>query len=155
MKPYLVENAQLAFLIEWGGLILVLALVLSPFLVIRLQRFKPTRWRHIVGAYVGSFVLFLSTIKIVDCIGNWTIENFINAGWIQEAITNLLFKEILLSVVIYPLLIFYGTKLVKTQFTKLNFFTSLFLSVVLFIGLAIILAYATLYFMGQAFMEHF
>jgi len=33
------ENSILAFLIEWGGLIVLLALVLAPFYIIRLKRF--------------------------------------------------------------------------------------------------------------------
>lgn len=53
LAEFLVANENwVAPIIEWGGTLLFLAVVLSPFLVIRHRIFRPTRWWHL--ARVGA-----------------------------------------------------------------------------------------------------
>lgn len=132
MKPYLTENLPLATLIEWGGLVLVLALVLSPFFIIRLQRFKPTRWRHIVGAYVSSLAIYFAIEFLISKIDRWLLENFINTSWIQTPFEEILFKITIFLLFFYPISTFYSTKMLFQRFTKLNLFFSILIAITIF-----------------------
>ena len=108
-KAYLEPNNTIAFLVEWGGLVLFLALVLAPFLIIRHRLFRPTRIWHIVGAYAGSFGVFIVLMWVAGKIDEWLLNNFINTGWIQEASDWSILKNWLLLLFTWPLSIFYAT----------------------------------------------
>jgi len=67
---FLVANQNwVAPIIEWGGMFLFLAIVLSPFLIIRHKLFRPTHRWHIVGAYFSSFFIF-------DKTDQWLLQNY-------------------------------------------------------------------------------
>ena len=155
MKPYLVEQPTLAFLIEWGGLILVLALVFSPFFIIRLQRFRPSRWQHILAAYFLSATLLLLTEIFASKLDRWVYESFINTGWLQDSIGNIIFKLFFIIPIVYPILIFYSTKLLFGKFTTLNLAVSLVLSLLFFVSLVALVAYLVAWGLGQIGMNYF
>lgn len=154
-KPYLEPNPLLAFFIEWGGLVLVLALVLSPFAIILLRRFRPTRWKHIILAYVSSFAMFALLIFIDSKFDRWLLNNFINTAWIQQPFEDIALKELLLMLLIYPLSTFYSTKLLYNKFTKKRFFIALVITLLFFVTLVTILFYVMAIVLGQIGSTYF
>lgn len=155
MKPYLEPNPLLAFFIEWGGLVLVLALVLSPFAIILLRRFRPTRWKHIILAYVSSFVMFALVFFVISKIDKWLLSNFINTAWIQQPLRNILFRETLVLLLVYPLSTFYSVKLLYNKFTKKRFFISLAIAFLFFVTLVTILTYFVVWGLGHIGRTYF
>lgn len=154
-KPFLQPNETLAFLIEWGGLILFLALVLAPFFVLLLKKFRPTRWHHIVLAYLSSFGILSCLIFIISTIDTWFLNNFVNTAWLNDPLDNIIFRSTLPLLSSWPLAIFYSTKLLYKKFTKKRFFISLGLSILFFITLVVILAYVVVVGLGHIGRTYF
>jgi len=46
-------------LIRWGGTLVFLCITLFPFYKLSTDRFSPTRWWHVVGAYLVSLILLI------------------------------------------------------------------------------------------------
>lgn len=154
MKTYLEPNETIAFLVEWGGFVVFLALVLAPFLIIRYRWFRPTRIWHIVGAYAASFGVLIPLILIINKIDRLIYYNFINTHWIQEPLGNILFRGNIL-LLIWPLLIFYSTKLLFGNLTKKRFFIALTIAILFLALLLYIMMYIIAAGLGQIGQEHF
>ena len=136
MKPYLTPNPTLAFVIEWGVLILSIILVFSPFIYLGIRKWKkhlPISWKQILASYFSSFLIYYVWDWIIlNKLDRYLYNNYINSGWIQNAFLNPSLKMILILTITWPLLVFYCTKLVKEKFTLKNFIVSLVISVILF-----------------------
>ena len=141
MKPYLVEQPTLAFLIEWGGLVLVLALVFSPFFLLRLKRFKPTRWRHVLGAYAFSVFVFLLIEALGSFLDGWLNENTINSGWLTTPLVNITMKEWVFLYIFWPLTTIYSAHILYSELNLKRAVASIFLSLVLYIVLGLTFLY--------------
>jgi len=152
---FLGENSILAFVIEWGGLILLLALVLAPFYIIRRPRFKPTKWRHIIGAYVGSFGLFLLIFWLLGEVDKWIFNNIYGGEWAQESLLDASFKEVLLLMLIWPLSFFYSIKLLFKELHLRHFFLALMLAISLFVVLVKVWFFLIAYGLGQIGSQYF
>ena len=154
LAEFLRDNqAIVAPIIEWGGALLLLAIVLSPFLIIRHSFFKPTRWWHIVGAYAGSFFVFVASFYLIGKIDQWLIQTYLNTVELYGAYEDATFKHILWLLLTYPLLTFYSTKLLYGSFTMKRFGLTVVIAVVFTVVLVAIFGYTMLYFLGQALMN--
>lgn len=156
MKPYLEPNATVAFLVEWGGFVLFLALVLAPFFIIRYRWFRPTRIWHIVGAYAASFGVFVLYEYITGVIhDDWLRNNFINYGWLSTALSDGELKTWLVLSITWPLSIFYSTKLLYLNLTKKRFFIALLIAVLFFLILITIMMFVVASVLGQIGQQYF
>lgn len=143
MNEFLRSNQDfIAPIIEWGGLLVLLAIILSPFLIIRLRRFRPTRWRHFLVAFLSSYTLFfaqfyLQTFAITE--GNW-FSVFLFRQDLLQPYTDSGSKLFILLTLAYPFLLIYSIKLLAKDFTSKQFIFSLIaagiLFILLFFGLA-------------------
>ncbi|KKQ83222.1 MAG: hypothetical protein UT07_C0008G0029 [Parcubacteria group bacterium GW2011_GWB1_38_8] len=124
MKPYLTPNPTLAFVIEWGVLIISILLVFSPFIYLGIKKWKknlPVSWKQVVGAYVSSFAIyFIWEWVILVKIDMWLYNGFTNTGWLRNVLSGPSFKMIFITMFGWPLLAFYCTKLIRDKFTFLN-----------------------------------
>jgi hypothetical protein len=147
MKPYLTPNPALAFVIEWGVLILSILLVFSPFIYLGIRKWKkhlPITWKQIFISYFSSFLIYYVWDWVVlDKLDRWIYNSYINSGWLQNAFFNPSFRMIFINIITWPLLVFYCTKLVKERFTRKNFIISLLVAIAMFILLTSILAFMT------------
>src|SRR3989344_4127824 len=96
MKPYLTPNPTLAFVIEWGVLIISILLVFSPFIY-----------------FIWEWVILVK-------IDMWLYNGFTNTGWLRNVLSGPSFKMIFITMFGWPLLAFYCTKLIRDKFTFLN-----------------------------------
>jgi len=154
LAEFLVANqGWVAPLIEWGGLILLLFITLSPFLIIRHRIFKPTRWWHIVGAYASSFALLALTIWLFVLTDQWVIENYLTTFELSGALDDAFMYLFLLLLFLYPISIFYSGKMLVGKSSKKQFIVT-FVIFILFIGVLYMVAYNLfVYAVGQAFMS--
>ncbi|MFZ2484390.1 MAG: hypothetical protein WAX80_02650 [Minisyncoccia bacterium] len=160
MKPYLTPNPTLAFVIEWGVLIISILLVFSPFIYLGIRKWKRhllINWKQVIGAYLSSFAIyFVWEWVILDKLDQFISNNYINAGWLQNAFFDPGFRMIFVVVITWPLLVFYCSKLVtRERFTLLNFITSFIISILLFCGLVVLLFYAMAAALGYAGSHYF
>ena len=77
------------------------------------------------------------------------------AGWLQDSIGNIIFKLFFIIPIVYPILIFYSTKLLFGKFTTLNLAVSLVLSLLFFVSLVALVAYLVAWGLGQIGMNYF
>jgi hypothetical protein len=152
LASFLRDNqAAMAPIIEWGGAIFLTALVLSPFLIIRHRLFKPTRWWHIVGAYVGSFVLVAFTIWVFELADQWIIKNYLTTFELSAAVDDAFMYNFLLLLFLYPLSVFYSAKLLLGSLGGKNIITTSVVAL-LFTTILWVIAYNLfIYALGQAF----
>lgn len=156
MNSFLIAHQNIAVpVIEWGGLFLLLFIILSPFLIIRHHYFRPTRWWHIVGAYVGSIALFLIHFPLLDLLNPLLTRHVLTTWDLYGAYQQAGLRFFLNILWIYPALTFYSTLLLFQHFNLKNFFTTLGVAILMVVVIGILTIYATAYFIGQAFMEHF
>ena len=148
-------NSALAFVIEWGGLLLLLAIVLSPFFIIRLPRFRPTKWRYIVGAYLGSFLILIVLFLIFNRINSLIVNNLFRTKQLIDAYDNAVLKAFLLPIFLLPLLCFYSIKLVKQKLQLKEFLYATGSAIVLFFVLLFIFVFIIGYGLGQIGAEYF
>jgi len=136
-------------IIEWGGLLLLLFITFSPFLIIRHRMFKPTRWRHIVGAYASSFLIFVAIYQFYNVSGE-IFESFLSIGDLYYSYDMAFIRNIFLPMFIYPLLVFYSAKLLHETLSKKVLLASMIFSIILFTILFAIAIYFVAYGLGQA-----
>ncbi len=148
---FLIANQNwVAPIIEWGGMLLFLAIILSPFLIIRNKLFRPTRWWHIVGAYIGSFLIFLVTEYFLGIVDQWVLHNLFTTWDLWGAYNDGGVKGILWLVIIYPTLAFYSAKLLYGSFTEKRFWLTTASAVLLFITIVLMGGYVMIALVGQA-----
>lgn len=153
MGAFLREHQEIAApIIEWGGLFLLLFIILSPFLAIRHQYFKPTRWWHVVGAYTASFLIYLFLV-FNSTIDQWLIHNMLNSIELSDAHFQANWKILLLFIVIYPLLVFYSARILYGSFNLKRFLVSVLISTALFVMLSVLFIGLMVYGLGQASMN--
>jgi len=151
MTTYLTNSGFLVPLIQWGGLVLILALVLCPFFIIRLPRFKPAKWRHIIGAYLISFVTYFATYYLWITLDEWAANNRVyNYYLVQSPFFFGLFWATNALLIGYPLLIFYSSKLLYGSINRKRFYISLGIAIPMFILLVSTIIFVMAYGMGQA-----
>ena len=132
LAEFLVENQSwVAPVIEWGGAILLTLVVISPFFIIRHRIFRPTRWWHIVGAYVGSVLVYLVIWYLINVIDQWAIQNYFVTFELSGAYSGAILKEFLWLMIAYPLLVFYSSRLLFGSFNgKKHFIFTIIFSIV-------------------------
>lgn len=159
MKPYLTPNPTLAFVIEWGVLIISILLVFSPFIYLGIKKWKKhlqISWKQIFASYFLSFLIYyVWEVVIIGKLDRFVYKNYINTTWLQDAITNPGFKMIFVVVTMWPILVFYSTKLVKERLTLLDFFVSLGISTLLFCSFVILLFYLMAVALGYVGRTYF
>jgi len=140
MKPYLTPNPTLAFFIEWGVLIISILLVFSPFIYLGIRKWNKHQeisWVDVILSYIQSFIIyFIWEFIIIHKIDRYIYNNYINTGWLQDAVGDPGFKMIFIVVLGWPLLIFYSIMAIKQgKFTLKNFIVSLVIAIALFASL--------------------
>lgn len=159
MKPYLTPNPPLAFVIEWGVLLLSILLVLSPFIYLGIRKWKkhlPISWKQVFISYLSSFAIyFIWELVILDKLDSWIYNSYVNSGWLQDAFFKPSFRMIFMVATLWPILIFYCTKLVKEKFTLKNFIVSLVISILFFCGLVVLLFFLMTIAMGSIGRNYF
>lgn len=159
MKPYLNPNPTLAFIIEWGVLIISLLLVFSPFIYLGIRKWKrhlPVSWKQVFASYFFSFLIyFVWEWIILNKIDRYIYNNFINTWWLQSAIGDPGFKMIFIIILGWPTLVFYCIKLVKGKFTKKNFVISLFIAILGILMLFFITLYWAVVGLAQIANKYF
>lgn len=164
MAEFLAEHVRIAApILEWGGLFLLLFVILSPFLLIRLPYFKPTRWWHVVGVYLLSFAVLAISISLLfsEKIDDLIKENLfrssnLNANYKFYAVYDaVLLRSWLWLLVLYPLSVFYSTKNLYEKLGWKWFLISATASLLLGGVLVTFTIYAVLYTLGQIGMDHF
>ena len=154
MGEFLREHQTIAApIIEWGGLFLLLLIILSPLLVIRHPYFRPTRWWHVIGAYLGSFAL-LFLLEFSPLISRpLIIATLFNSVELAQAYDNATFMTLQWLLFLYPLSIFYCTYLLYEKLDLKKIFASLLLSTIIFCALIAGGFYLIAYGLGQASMN--
>jgi len=145
-----VNQDWVAPVIEWGGLLFLLFITFSPFLIIRHRVFRPTRWWHIVGAYVFSIFTFL--IFQLLFFGEYLkyFEGILRSGGVYKTYETAFIKFTNLHVFIYPILVFYSAKLLYKNLSKKVLLVSTIFAMGLFVISAAIVIYFVAYGLGQA-----
>ena len=159
MKPYLTPNLSLAFVIEWGILIISILLVFSPFIYLGIRKWKQhllVNWKHVIGAYLLSFALYSLHFWVLSKVDSFLYDNHPNSSWLQHAIANVLFHELFMIIPLWSLLIFYCSKLIiKSRFSLLHFIISLALSILLFFSLIVVTLYLMAVTLGSIGRNYF
>lgn len=133
---------------EWVLTILSLLIMFSPFFIIRLKKFEPVGWKHVIYAYLISFILFFAVEWVIELITQKIV------GWTFVRIADEIFEKILfLPLLIWPLFIFYGTKIIYKKFNFKNFLLSLIASIALF-GILVLISF-WLMVLGLAWASHY
>jgi hypothetical protein len=143
------HEAIAAPIIEWGGTIFLIALILSPFAVIAHRRFRPTRWWHVVGAYGVSFALLVGTELFLTHFDQWLIHTYFNSVDLYSAYSDATFNPHPFLLFTYPLLVFYSTRLLRGSFNTERFIRASLLAFGLFILLLFLILQYTLYGLGK------
>ena len=133
MSEFLRANQEIVSpTIQWVGLLVLLAIILSPFLIIRYPKFRPTRWWHIVGAYFGSLLIACSLSSVILLLSQ-SDKISLYQFFLSTLVTPVVYSWFLL-VLAYPLLLFYSSALLYGRFTRLQFiitvvFAAVFLAI--------------------------
>jgi len=141
-------------IIEWGGMLLFLAIVLSPFLIIRHRIFRPTRWWHIVGAYASSFATFLALWYLIDKTNQWIAHNVFISLDLSSAYTDALVYGNLWTAAFYPFLVFYSARLLYGSFTKKVFWITFGAALSLFAVVVMMGGYTLVSLLGRGLVGH-
>jgi len=131
---FLVANQDwVAPVVEWGGAILLTLVVISPFFIIRHRIFRPTRWWHIVGAYVGSILIFtlLTEISILLFL-NATVSDFFRGIFPSIVPGAIAHHHYVLLMILYPLLVFYSTYLLYGAIRRFQFWAATGIAISMF-----------------------
>jgi hypothetical protein len=128
------HSAFLPPLIEWGGMLFLLATTLSPFLIIRHRMFRPTRWWHIVGAYLVSFVIFVIFSELSLVLSDYDRLTELRYIYHMTNIIRDISSHYYISLIVaYPILIFYSTKLLYGPLSRVNFWISIVIASLFFL----------------------
>ena len=155
IAEFLVAHERImAPVIEWGGLLLYLAIILSPFLIIRFRAFRPTRWWHVAGAYVSSVAILIGLWYLIDKWDQPIVQKLLVSLDLNGAYTNALVYGNLWLVAFYPFLVFYSSNLLYGSFTKKRFVVTLGMSVLLLAVVVIVGGYIMAALVGKAFTTY-
>jgi hypothetical protein len=149
------HHTVFAPIIEWGGLIVLLFIILSPFLIIRHPYFKPTRIWHILGAYLGSFAIYLAYTVVLSEINPWLIRNIFTSWETRHAFDQADLYLLINLLWIYPLLTFYSAYLLMQRLSLKILAVTIGCAVIMGGVLVVGTFYVMAYFIGQAFMGNF
>lgn len=103
-----------------------------------------------MGAYLGSFVILFIFYYILDRVDQWLLENYFNTVDLYGAFSEGTYKATILSVLIYPFLVFYSVKLLYKSFTRKRFWLSTLAAILLLVAIIIAGGYVAVYLVGQA-----
>jgi len=155
VNEFLRANQEIvAPIIEWVGLLVLLAIILSPFLIIRYPKFRPTRWWHVVAAYVSSIILLIIIVSFLfSLIGNHLLS-LLGTFEFKEALSTAIVNSWFWLVVIYPLLLFYSTRILYGRFTRKTFLMTLISAIALFMIFASAISVLSVAFLGYALFNN-
>ncbi len=155
------SNSILAFVLEWGVLIISIFLVFSPFIYLGIRKWKkhlPVNWWQVIGAYLSSFAIYIMwDWWILVKVDDWLLHSvYADANWWRRVLYNPGFKMIFITLIAWPALVFYSCKLmIKEKFTLLNFVLSLIISISLICGLIALYAFVMVVILGQIGSKYF
>lgn len=144
------NESWVAPLIEWGGLFFLLFITLSPFLIIRHRIFKPTRWWHIISAYLLSLFIFLLLENFIDKTYRQVVDNYLNTIGLYSAYGDLMFRYYLWLFFITPASVFYSAKILHGKLSRREAIFSSGIAFVLFVILVTLAIKFVAHGLGQA-----
>ncbi len=113
-------------------------------------------WKQVIYSYLYSFIIyFVWEWVILNKLDRFIYNNYINTGWLQDAVTDPGFKMIFVVVISWPMLIFYSMKLVKEKFSLFNFIVSLTVTMLFFCGLVVLWFYVMVIGLGYIGRTYF
>lgn len=121
------SNTILAFIIEWGTLLISILLVFSPFIYLGIRKWKrhlSVNLGYIIAGYILSFLIFLFIFYIAHRVDRWVYNNHSDYMWLMNSVGEALSHSILFDPLLWVLLVFYCNKLLRNRFTILNSFAS-------------------------------
>jgi len=143
------------YIAEWLILSISILLVFSPFIYLGVKKWKrhlSVNWWQVILAYILSVLFFyVFDWVILGKLDKLIYSNYQELGWIQDAITDAGSHMIIIVIIVWPLLVFYCTKLVKEKLTVLNFVLSLLFALLMFGWLVALY----IHFLMKALFEYF
>lgn len=160
MKPYLTPNPTLAFVVEWGILIISILLVFSPFIYLGFRKWKrnlSVGWLHVIGAYILSFAIYLIwDWWILGKVDKWIYNNFTNTHWLQQAIFKPSFRMIFIATIGWLIMVFFSSVLIKNKpYNLIHFISALAISIAMFFVLLKVWMFLTVVALGQIGSNYF
>jgi len=148
---FLVANQDwVAPLIEWGGLLLLLLITLSPFLIIRHRIFKPTRWWHIFSAYFFSLAIFMVVEYFLDKTYRLVVDGYLNSVDLYNAYGDVIFRYYLWLFFLLPISVFYSAKILYKKLSGRTLIISFGVAFILFTILTALAINFVAHGLGQA-----
>ncbi|MEK7176745.1 MAG: hypothetical protein AAB719_00385 [Patescibacteria group bacterium] len=143
MKPYLTPNEPLAFVIQWGLLIVSILLVFSPFIYLGIRKWKKqltVGWWQVMGAYIASVVIFVFYMYFASSkLGDWLVAKY---PWLDYPFVEALSHLLLVFPLVLVLSVFYSTLLIRSKFTILNIIVSILIAAIITWIFILLLPYA-------------
>ncbi|MDP2704909.1 MAG: hypothetical protein U1D31_02065 [Patescibacteria group bacterium] len=133
MRPFW-QGSAFAEIIQWIVFAITLFFILLPFIVITLKRFRPTRWYHILGAYVSSFLFYYVCILLLGEVISRYLGRFEGFTYVTNAIDDGYTYAGESLLLVWPFSVFYVSGL-HGRYTVLRGFISLALAVAMFFGI--------------------
>jgi hypothetical protein len=140
-------------LITLSYVVISSGLILSPFFIIR--KFKIVKWKHIILSYILSAGIFVGIAFLDNWFDKYLYNNVYNSGWIMEALLNGLRNQCLLLTFIFIISPFLITKIKYKKFNKKRIIISIFLSLLIGIGLFFGWIYLIGWGLGQIGQRYF
>ena len=110
MDRYVEQNSLLVLFVEWGGVIVLLSLVLAPFGMLYLRRYRSQSWKHIIGTYGISILVYIAILVFIPFVKSSLEETFGSSYWLVRSIEEASFKvSWLYPFAVLPMSIFYVT----------------------------------------------
>ncbi len=145
----------IALFIQSVFLIIAVILIISPFLILRKDKFKPLKWWYFIFAYLISISVFVFMALHMGDFGSWVYYNIKRWFFIERVFDNVGVQIIPLMIILLSLSPFYVLKLLYGKFTRLRFYVTLSLSLLIFIILVVAVFYAVAWALGQIGSKYF
>jgi uncharacterized membrane protein (DUF485 family) len=140
-------------LITLSYVVISSGLILSPFFIIR--KFKIVKWKHIILSYILSAGIFVGIAFLDNWFDKYLYNNVYNSGWIMEVLLNASMLQWFVLSIIFIISPFLITKIKYKRFSKKRIIISIFLSLLIGIGLFFGWIYLIGWGLGQIGQRYF
>jgi glucan phosphoethanolaminetransferase (alkaline phosphatase superfamily) len=140
-------------LITLSYVVISSGLILSPFFIIR--KFKIVKWKHIILSYILSMGIFVGLEFLDNWFDKYLYNNVYNSGWIMEVLLNASMLQWFVLSIIFIISPFLITKIKYKRFSKKRIIISIFLSLLIGIGLFFGWIYLIGWGLGQIGQRYF
>lgn len=160
METYFRAGPTLILVIEWVFFLLSAFFIFLPFAYLGFRKWKrklSISWWQVILAYLTSLVIFV----ICAWFGFWsatelTHNYFSNGYYLQDAIENNVFDLLWVSILGWPMLVFYCYMALKQgKFTLKTFLISLVIALALLASLVAIFFYVMVFGLAYASQKIF